>query len=168
MYKLRTMHISTQNAPPLTSHDDPRVFPAGRILRLTKIDEIPQLWNVVKGDMCFFGPRPEDPAIVRNFYEPWMMESLDVPPGIVGPGSLCYFADEARIPTDPSEAQTYYVSTQLSRKIGRDLAYVRHRTPGYDVALVVRTLLAILGIKSVNFKSVQLEIAMEERVSRAA
>ena len=164
MYKLRTMHVMPPSAPRLTARHDPRVFPAGRILRSTKVDELPQLWNVVNGDMSFFGPRPEDPAIVHNCYEPWMLESLDVPPGIVGPGSLSYFEDESRIPSDPSEAEQYYVTVQLPRKIARDLAYVRRRTPAYDLALTVRTVLGILGIRAQSFKSVRLETATEEQV----
>jgi lipopolysaccharide/colanic/teichoic acid biosynthesis glycosyltransferase len=93
-----------------------------------------------------------------------MLESLEVPPGIAGPGSLSYFEDESRIPSDPRDAESYYVTVQLPRKIARDLAYVRQRTPAYDVALVVRTLLGIVGIRSENFRSVRLETATEEQV----
>src|ERR671923_1545938 len=71
MYKLRTMHQRRPGqASRITGQDDPRVFPLGALLRRTKIDELPQLFNVLRGDMSIVGPRPEDPAIVARHYTP--------------------------------------------------------------------------------------------------
>ena len=64
------------------------MFPFGKFLRRSKIDELPQLYNVLRGKMSIVGPRPEDPAIVRNHYAPEHMETLMVRPGLASPGSI--------------------------------------------------------------------------------
>ncbi|MGI8761838.1 MAG: sugar transferase [Jatrophihabitantaceae bacterium] len=150
MFKFRTMHVERAGqAAVITGADDPRVFPAGRVLRRFKIDELPQLVNVVRGDMALVGPRPEEPSIVREHYEPWMHETLCVAPGIASPGSLAYYADEAALPQDAGEAQRRYLSEVLAGKLALELVYVRNRSWRYDVELVLRALAAILGRRDV-------------------
>jgi len=146
MYKLRTMHLGTSSAP-ITGGRDPRIFAAGMWLRRLKIDELPQLVNVVRGEMRFFGPRPEDPGIVDAHYSPWMWETLTVPPGIVGPGSLGYFLEEEELVEDPEAALEQYVTSLLPRKLARDLVYVRNPSVGYRVELLLRTLLGVVGLR---------------------
>ena len=146
MLKLRTMHLDAGQHGAITGGDDPRIFGAGRWLRRLKLDEVPQLVNVARGEMAFVGPRPEAPDIVRDHYLPWMRETLTVPPGIVGPGSLGYFLEEAQLPSDPAEAERLYVEELLPRKLARDLVLVRRYTLGYQLQLVLRTLLGIVGL----------------------
>lgn len=155
MFKLRTMHNESSAAGRITGSSDPRVFPWGSVLRAVKLDEVPQLINVVLGDMALVGPRPEDVTIVENDYDAMMRESLKVRPGITGPGALDYFAAEAELPTDPAEAERLYLDTLLPRKIALDLVYVRNRTFRYHVELVMRTLLSVLGVHRV-FRQKQL------------
>jgi lipopolysaccharide/colanic/teichoic acid biosynthesis glycosyltransferase len=146
MLKLRTMHVSAPEAGVITTGADPRVFPAGKWLRRLKIDEIPQLVNVARGEMAFFGPRPEAPAIVANDYKPWMRETLKVRPGIVGPGSLGYFEEEAELPENARETEDYYIRVLLPRKLARDLVFVRTASTRYRAELLVRTVLGVLGL----------------------
>lgn len=146
MYKLRTMRQgSEQTGGPITAGSDPRVLPVGRVLRKTKIDEVLQLVNVVIGDMALVGPRPEAPEIVHRHYTPTMKQTLAVLPGVTSPGTLHYMAhDEASIPPGP-DGQRYYVDQLLPRKLALDLVYVRSRSLFYDIAILLRTAVAIVG-----------------------
>lgn len=146
MYKLRTMHVGMEQAGRITSGRDPRVFAAGSLLRRFKLDEVPQLVNVVRGEMSLVGPRPEDVTIVREHYDAMMWESLRVPPGVTGPGALDYFADEGSLPDDPTEAERVYLEELLPRKIALDLVYVRDRSVAYYLELLLRTGLGVLGL----------------------
>src|SRR5437763_3900118 len=89
MLKLRTMHVDQGPAPSaITGVKDPRVFPFGALLRRLKIDELPQFWDVLRGQMSLVGPRPEDPRIVRDHYAAEHYETLRVRPGLTSPSSL--------------------------------------------------------------------------------
>lgn len=145
MYKLRTMRQHADTLGSITAAADARIFPVGRLLRKLKLDELPQLANVVTGDMALVGPRPEAMDIVNDHYRPWMMETLTVPPGITGPGSLHYIEQEKELPADPSEALRVYVETLLPRKLAYELVYVRSRSFRYELQLIGRTLLGVLG-----------------------
>jgi len=93
MYKLRTMrvnHGAFQSV--ITADQDPRVFPFGAWLRRAKVDELPQLVNILRGDMSIVGPRPEHPDIVSRHYRPEHRELLDVRPGLTSPGTLYDYA----------------------------------------------------------------------------
>lgn len=148
MFKLRTMHLSAADAGRITGARDPRVFRWGALLRAAKLDEVPQLINVLRGDMALVGPRPEDVTIVETYYNTMMWESLQVRPGITGPGALDYFEAESTLPDDPVEAERVYVAALLPRKIALDLVYVRNRSFRYHVELVARTLLSVVGNKA--------------------
>jgi len=146
MLKLRTMRSAPGGeSSRITGGTDTRVFPLGRLLRRFKLDELPQLVNVLRGDMAIVGPRPEDPSIVERDYAPWMHETLSVLPGLTSPGTLHYYADEAGLPGNGSDAEAKYLRVLLSRKLAVDLVYVRNRSIGYDAALIVRTLASLLG-----------------------
>lgn len=148
MLKFRTMRQApSPGAQRITGARDARVFPAGRWLRRLKIDELPQLTNVVRGDMVLIGPRPEDPSIVADYYTPFMRQTLEVMPGLTSPGSLDYFGRERGLPVDPAEAESVYASTLLPRKIALDLVYVRNRCWKYDLQLVVRTVALMAGVR---------------------
>ena len=166
MYKLRTMrNWSTPGEITLiTGGADPRVFPWGRWLRRLKIDELPQLVNVIRGDMAIVGPRPEDPTIVERDYQPWMRETLSVLPGLTSPGSLDYFADESSLPADPTAAEAIYLRELLPRKIAADLVYVRHRSAAYDAALMLRTAVGVLGAHRLFTTTRMWELGEAERI----
>lgn len=148
MLKLRTMH-SGGDGGRITAKRDARVFTWGGILRRTKVDEIPQLINVLRGDMSLVGPRPEDLTIVRDHYQPFMWESLRVRPGITGPGTLNYFAAESSLPDDPAAAETAYIAEVLPRKIALELVYVRNASIIYYLEMLARTALGIVGLRGV-------------------
>lgn len=164
MYKFRTMRVTSGPKAPITSRSDPRVFPWGRCLRRLKLDELPQLVNVVKGDMAIVGPRPEDPTIVERHYADWMRETLTVVPGLTSPGSLNYYADEATLPHHSVEAQRIYVSDLLPRKIAVDLVYVRNRSIKYDAVLVLRTIVGVVGIHRTFNRTRAREAAESSRI----
>jgi lipopolysaccharide/colanic/teichoic acid biosynthesis glycosyltransferase len=149
MLKLRTMRgVPTSEAQRITGGRDSRVSPVGRWLRKLKIDELPQLVNIVRGDMVLVGPRPEDPSIVEDYYTPFMRRTLNVVPGLTSPGSLDYFAREKAMPSDPAEAERVYVSALLPRKAALDVVYIEHRSWRYDLQLVVRTVGSMLGVRA--------------------
>ena len=146
MFKLRTMQVDAGHLGPLTAGADPRISWVGRGLRRLKLDEVPQLVNVVRGEMAFVGPRPESPDIVAAHYREWMMETLEVAPGITSPGSLVYFEEEESLPREPVEAMRVYSAVLLPRKLARDLVLVRRYTVAYQLEIVARTLLGIIGL----------------------
>jgi lipopolysaccharide/colanic/teichoic acid biosynthesis glycosyltransferase len=89
MHKFRTMHVEQpSDASAITARDDKRVFRWGSWLRRLKIDELPQLFDILRGKMSVVGPRPEDPKIVRLYYAPEHRQTLMVRPGLASPGSI--------------------------------------------------------------------------------
>lgn len=149
MFKFRTMRTAPAGSGGrITSGVDPRIFPVGRWLRRLKLDELPQLANVVRGEMAIVGPRPEDPTIVADHYAPFMLETLEVLPGLTSPGSLQYYAEEeGDIPSDPDLAERHYAEVLLPRKIALDLVFVRNRSWRYEMELIVRTVASLFGIR---------------------
>ena len=138
MYKLRTMRAGQAYTSVITAKDDPRVFPFGALLRRTKLDELPQLYNVLRGDMAIVGPRPEDPQMVEQFYAPLHHETFRVLPGLTSPGSIyAYTHGEAQL--DVRDPQGSYADRLLPLKLALDLVYVRRASLGYDLALISRT-----------------------------
>jgi lipopolysaccharide/colanic/teichoic acid biosynthesis glycosyltransferase len=134
MYKFRTMRADAEEAgrPVFTSESDPRVTRLGRLLRQTHLDEIPQLWNVIKGEMSIVGPRPERPEFVEMLEEtvPFWTRRLLVKPGITGWAQLrCGYA---------------YDAESAAEKLSYDLWYLRHRNVVIDLAICVQTVSALL------------------------
>jgi lipopolysaccharide/colanic/teichoic acid biosynthesis glycosyltransferase len=140
MLKFRKMRGDASGLP-LTVAGDARFTRVGRILAETKLDEIPQLWNVIKGEMSLVGPRPEDPqfvALCRNEYE----EILQVRPGITGLSQLA-FANEGRI-LDPADRVRHYVERVLPQKTSVDRLYVSRRSIWIDARILAWTAISTL------------------------
>lgn len=132
--KFRSMRVDAEKHGQATwaSKNDPRVTAVGRFIRKTRIDEIPQLLNVLAGDMCFVGPRPERPQFVDLFCEriPYYRERHWVKPGITGWAQLCY-------PYGASERDA-------KEKLQYDLYYVKHRNLMFDLFILLETAEVIL------------------------
>ncbi len=144
MFKLRTMHVNqAENASVIAAKKDTRVFPLGHWLRRLKVDELPQLYNVLKGDMAMVGPRPRDPRIVRR-YRPLHRETLRVLPGLTSPGSIFYHAQGEDL-LDPEDPETVYLTRLLPIKLALDIVYIREASLRYNLRLIGRTITAILG-----------------------
>jgi lipopolysaccharide/colanic/teichoic acid biosynthesis glycosyltransferase len=142
MYKFRTMVLGAERrGPAVTYRDDPRITRAGRFLRRTKLDELPQLLNVLKGEMSLVGPRPEDPAYVA-LYTPEQRRVLSVKPGITGPTQLEY-RDEASMLQGESVDEEY-VTRIMPEKLKLDLEYVRNRSLALDLRILWRTAATLL------------------------
>jgi lipopolysaccharide/colanic/teichoic acid biosynthesis glycosyltransferase len=142
IYKFRTM---VADAPRLgaaiTCGDDPRITPVGRFLRKTKLDELPQLFNVLRGDMSLVGPRPEVPRYVEMFREDFA-DILAVRPGITDLASISY-RNEADILGRARDPQAEYVAHILPDKIRLAKEYRRRSSVLFDLRLIVRTIAAI-------------------------
>jgi lipopolysaccharide/colanic/teichoic acid biosynthesis glycosyltransferase len=138
MLKFRKMcHGAT--GPSLTWRDDMRFTPIGRFLTLTKLDELPQVWNVLKGDMRLVGPRPEVEEFVRAHRDQYE-EILSVVPGLTGLAQLEY-AGENRMYRDAHDSARLYTEEILPSKIQLDLDYIRNRSLVGDLKILARTLL---------------------------
>jgi lipopolysaccharide/colanic/teichoic acid biosynthesis glycosyltransferase len=147
IYKFRTM---IQNAPQqegaITVGEDPRITRVGRFLRKTKFDELPQLVNVLKGDMALVGPRPEVPHYVKLFRKDYE-EILKIRPGITDLASLKY-RDEAVILAQSDDPEEEYVSRVLPEKIRLAKDYMNRSSFLLDVTLVLKTLLKLFVSKN--------------------
>ena len=144
LYKFRTMYAAGEAGAPITAARDPRVFRFGAWLRKWKVDELPQLLNVLKGDMSIVGPRPEDPAIVHQCYTDEHRETLTVLPGLASPGSIYNYThgDDFLVGEDATAA---YRERLLPITVGLDCVYVRRASLAYDVRIIVRTLSILLA-----------------------
>jgi FlaA1/EpsC-like NDP-sugar epimerase/lipopolysaccharide/colanic/teichoic acid biosynthesis glycosyltransferase len=141
LYKFRSMFVGADSGSVITGRFDPRITRVGRFLRLARLDELPQLLNVLKGDMSLVGPRPEAPAVVE-MYTAEQREILAVRPGITGPTQLAWLDETEGFPAGVNPAQ-YYVTYVLPQKLESDLRYVRERTLAGDLSYLVHTPLRV-------------------------
>jgi lipopolysaccharide/colanic/teichoic acid biosynthesis glycosyltransferase len=138
LYKVRTMYRDCERhtGPRWCTPGDPRITPVGCVLRKLHLDELPQLWNVLKGDMSLIGPRPERPEIAARLRQ--SVKGYDrrhaVKPGITG------FA-QVHLPPDTC-------LRSVRNKLAYDLFYVRHRSPGLNLYVLAATGLKLLGLKA--------------------
>ena len=137
--KVRTMSEGAGGSS-LTMSGDPRVTPLGRLLRRYRIDELPQLVNVVRGDMSLVGPRPEDPSFA-DLSDPLHRRVFSAKPGITGPAQLTY-RDEARFLTGP-DIERRYREEILPAKLLLDARYLDERSTWLDLRIVAQTIGAI-------------------------
>ena len=121
----------------ITSSIDRRVTPIGRIIRRFKVDELPQLWNVLKGEMSLVGPRPEVPCYVET-YSPAQRRVLTVRPGITDPASIAYRREQELLATQ-TDPDRYYRDVVLPDKLNRNLEYLDRISLSHDLCLVMLT-----------------------------
>ena len=146
MAKFRTMTVHAESmGPAVTWAGDPRITPIGRLLRQTKTDELPQLWNVISGEMSLVGPRPEVEQYTR-LYDAEQRQVLQLRPGITDPASLQYF-DEERILTETDDVEQHYVNHIMPAKIRCNLAYAQNASASQDLLVIVCTLSRVLRIR---------------------
>lgn len=136
MLKFRTMVVGAVAGPGITAVADPRVTPVGQVLRRWKLDELPQLVNVLRGEMSLVGPRPEDPRYVAR-YTPEQRRVLRVRPGLTSPASLRFFREESMLTGEDWE--TAYLQRILPAKLSEDLEYLDHRSARSDLTILVRS-----------------------------
>jgi diguanylate cyclase (GGDEF)-like protein len=144
MMKFRTMYerVESYQGPPITASGDPRITPLGQWLRDTKINELPQLWNVLIGEMSLVGPRPEDVEISKTWPKAAFDEILSVSPGITSPASILYH-DEEKLLSKTNVMGDYFKGI-LPNKLRLDRLYVRHCSFFSDLDVIFWTLAIIL------------------------
>jgi lipopolysaccharide/colanic/teichoic acid biosynthesis glycosyltransferase len=141
LLKFRSMVVGADTqGPRITSVDDPRITRIGQFLRRTKLDELPQLINVLRGEMSIVGPRPEDPRYVA-LYTDEQRQVLSVRPGITSLASVKYRDEEAMLAG--MDVERYYVECVLPAKLAIDLEYVQHSNLWRDVLIILMTLRAL-------------------------
>lgn len=154
LYKLRSMWAgAADDGPGVTMTGDRRVTRLGRLLRRTKLDELPQLWNVVRGDMALVGPRPEDPRYV-DLTDPLHARVFGALPGITGPTAVAHRDEESILATaateiavaegrtvpTPDDLERTYRERILPAKLAMDAAYLDHRSWRGDIEILWATI----------------------------
>jgi lipopolysaccharide/colanic/teichoic acid biosynthesis glycosyltransferase len=159
LYKLRSMRAdAVSTGPGVTAGGDRRVTRLGRILRRTKLDELPQLWNVARGDMALVGPRPEDPRYV-DLSDPLHARVFGALPGITGPTALVYRDEEPLLETAARERarsagrdepthddiEAAYREVVLPSKLRMDAGYLAARSTNSDLRVLAMTIGQVLA-----------------------
>ncbi len=140
MLKFRTMVQDAENVGPLiTERSDPRVTKVGGLLRASKLDELPQFFNILKGDMTLIGPRPEVPLFLQ-WYDSEELGVLRVRPGLTGPGQILYTEVQASDRKGSTDPEQDYVEFELHPKLGVDLEYLCRRGFRVDMGVLLQTL----------------------------
>ena len=143
MYKFRTMVANADTlGGSLTTYRDTRITPIGRFLRWTKLDELPNLINVIKGEMSLIGPRPEAPDYVK-YYTEIQKQVLLVKPGITGPSQLANRDEEEKL-KGQQDAEHYYITELMPEKLALDLHYVATQSIAADIRWLLKTLWVVI------------------------
>jgi lipopolysaccharide/colanic/teichoic acid biosynthesis glycosyltransferase len=148
--KFRSMAVASDRStvgPAITASTDSRITRVGAFLRRTKLDELPQLVNVLRGEMSLVGPRPEVPRYVAMYPADARREILSVRPGITDEAAI-EFRDEGDLLANSADPERTYVEDILPRKVRHYLEYVRTRSLPGDFAILVRTLWRVLASRS--------------------
>ena len=144
MHKFRTMTVDQGRRPSAVSAaSDARVFPWGALLRKLKIDELPQLFDVLRGEMSVVGPRPEDPRLVRELYTEEDLKTLEVLPGLACIGTLYYYTHLEKMLVDGASEDLY--ARILPVKLALDGVYLRKQSLAYDLEIILRTIKVIVA-----------------------
>lgn len=141
MYKLRSMRSG--DGPEVTSVGDARITPVGRILRAFSVDELPQLWHVLCGQMTLVGPRPESSALASRYPESCRFV-LNARPGLTGPSQLTYREASISPPYGVSDPDGWYLSVLVPLRIEADLEYLLRPTLASTMRWLLATVLVVL------------------------
>jgi len=144
LYKFRKFHDGSRGGHAVTLRNDDRMTRVGRFLERTKIDEVPQLWNVLKGDMSIIGPRPES-LDFADCFDGIYRAVLDHRPGIFGPNQV-YFRNESALFPEKGDPHEFYRTVLFPAKARIDLSYFPRRSLFQDVVWLFRGVLAVFGI----------------------
>ena len=143
--KFRTMVVNAEKlGTQVTSKNDPRVTKVGRFLRKYRLDELPQIINILKGDLSFVGTRPEVPKFVKEYTND-MIATLLLPAGVTSEASI-EFKDEEKILDNSSNVDNDYIYKVLPLKMKYNLNYIKYFTVLYDLKIMLRTVGAVLGL----------------------
>ena len=143
MYKFRTMVANADRlGGSLTTYRDTRITPIGRFLRWTKLDELPNLINVIKGEMSLIGPRPEAPNYVK-YYTEIQKQVLQVKPGMTGPSQLANRDEEEKL-KGQQDAEHYYITELMPKKLALDLHYVATQSIVSDIGWLLKTFWVVI------------------------
>lgn len=149
LWKLRTMSVAVENSGVSGGDKAARITPMGAKLRKTRADEIPQLWNVLRGDMSFVGPRPPLRAYTERFPDLYA-QVLKSRPGITGLATITYHRHEERLLAQcvtPAETDRVYALRCVPAKAKIDLIYQKHSSICYDVVIMTKTFLRATGLR---------------------
>ena len=142
--KFRTMIVDAEKfGGQITPCNDPRITTIGKLLRKTKLDELPQLINVLLGEMSFVGPRPEVPHYV-NLYTPDQQKVIDLVPGITDPASIKY-SNEGEILAASSDPEKAYIDSIMPEKIRMNLEYAAKANIFTDMGVILKTLARVVS-----------------------
>lgn len=133
-YKFRSMRVDSGRVRLTTLENDDRIFPFGKFIRKAKIDEMPQVVNILKGEMSVVGPRPEDKENADKVYVGDFVQILDVKPGLTSTASLYDYTHGEKFEDEES-----YEKEFMPKKLKLEMYYVNHRSFCYDILLVLRT-----------------------------
>ena len=143
MYKFRTMVVNADTlGGSLTTYRDTRITSIGRFLRWTKLDELPNLINVIKGEMSLIGPRPEAPDYVKHYTEV-QKQVLQVKPGMTGPSQLANRDEEEKL-KGQQDAEHYYITELMPKKLALDLHYVATQSLASDIGWLLKTVWVVI------------------------
>ena len=144
IYKFRTMKENSEGNKQITVGKDNRITGIGHILRKTKLDELPQLFNILKGEMSLVGPRPEVPKYVE-LYTDEQREILKVPAGITDYASI-YFSNESELLGEVENPEEFYIKKIMPYKIELNKKYINEIGIMTDIKIIILTILKILGL----------------------
>lgn len=144
IFKFRTMRKNTEGNKQITVGADNRITKIGKILRKTKLDEMPQLFNIIKGEMSFVGPRPEVPKYVA-YYTDEQKEILKVRAGITDYASI-YFSNESEILGKQEDPEKYYIEKIMPLKLKLNKKYIENIGVITDIKIIILTILKIMGV----------------------
>jgi len=142
LIKFRTMRENSDKGLKITvGNNDSRITKSGKFLRRYKIDELPQLYNILKGEMSFVGPRPEVPKYVA-MYDERQLKVLSIRPGITDYASI-KFRNENELLSKAEDPEKYYITEVMPHKLGLNLYYLKTQSFILDIKLILRTLIYI-------------------------